>query len=383
MKITIVGGGTSSIILSVLAKLKYHEVSILTRKPDKWERQLFIHNEDQTWNSDRILTAYIDNITSDYDILRDTDIILICGVPVQFYKDIFESIRDYLPTKHFYIGSICAYGGFNWLVDKYLSGKQYTIFGFQLIPFMCNTTKYGKKCKMFGAKRLLRFATDGEHSLRIQNIMQDIIGIKLRPTNFLTCTLWQNNPSLHPPILYALFQNWDGTSYYEPSTLPVYIYGDLTQNVSDVIEKLDNEIRLIQDCIKTHNPHVSYYEEFKSIHDCIAENYKDQIDDNTTLFSCITTNSAFKSHKMQYIQNEHDLIKPNINHKFFEDCPFGLCIYKDIALHHNIETPLIDKLILWNQSLIGKEYLVDGKLTGKDMSETACPTILGRNIDTI
>jgi hypothetical protein len=157
------------------------------------------------WCENSVITEHIDVITDNKEVLRDSDIIIICGVPVQFYKDVFENIRDFVPSKHFYIGSICAYGGFNWLVEHYLHEKKYTIFGFQLIPFMCNTIEYGNKCKMFGAKRLLRFATQGENSKIIESTMQDIVGIQLSSTDFLTCTLWQNNPSLHPPILYALF----------------------------------------------------------------------------------------------------------------------------------------------------------------------------------
>ena len=32
----------------------------------------------------------------------------------------------------------------------------------------------------------------------------------LTDTDFLASSLWPNNPSLHPPILYGLFKDWDG-----------------------------------------------------------------------------------------------------------------------------------------------------------------------------
>lgn len=377
MKITVIGGGTSTMIVSVLAKLKSHDVSILTRNPDKWDHHLEIVNDDLIWNHRTVIDENIEHITDDRAVLTDADVIMICGVPVQYYRNVLEDIRPFLPSKHFYMGSICAYGGFDWLADYYLHGLQFTLFGFQLIPFMCNTLQYGHKCRMFGAKRLLRFATRGEHSQLIQSSMQEMIGVPLQSTDFLTCTLWQNNPSLHPPILYALFQNWDGTSYYDPECLPVYIYGDISQEVSDVVEALDCEIRTIQDCVARQSPENRFQKEFKPIQDCILENYRDQVDDPRTLLSCIKTNRAFGSHKMQYIRNELGFVKPNIAHKFFEDCPFGLCIYKDIALMFHVQTPLLDKIIMWNQSLIGKEYLVDGKLIGRNMCETSCPSVLG------
>jgi len=146
------------------------------------------------------------------------------------------------------------------------------------------------------------------------------------------------------------------------------------------VEELDREIRSIQDCVARQSPENRFFMEFKPIQDCILENYRDQIDDPRTLLSCIKTNRAFGSHKMQYIRNERGFVKPNIAHKFFEDCPFGLCIYKDIALMFHVQTPLLDRILTWNQSLVGKEYLVNGKLTGRDMSETSCPSVFGASI---
>jgi len=38
----------------------------------------------------------------------------------------------------------------------------------------------------------------------------------LTDTDFIASSLWPNNPSLHPPILYGLFKDWDGHSPYDP-----------------------------------------------------------------------------------------------------------------------------------------------------------------------
>ena len=38
----------------------------------------------------------------------------------------------------------------------------------------------------------------------------------LTDTDFIASTLWPNNPSLHPPILYGLFKDWDGKAPYDP-----------------------------------------------------------------------------------------------------------------------------------------------------------------------
>lgn len=41
------------------------------------------------------------------------------------------------------------------------------------------------------------------------------------------------------------------------------------------------------------------------------------------------------------------------------------------------ETPWIDRLIIWHQNLMGKEYLRDGKLCGRDANECSALSVLG------
>jgi len=89
------------------------------------------------------------------------------------------------------------------------------------------------------------------------------------------------------------------------------------------------------------------------------ENYLDQITDGTDTVSCIRTNIAFAKHKIPYAKvGDGPLVVPVIAHKFFEtDLPFGLVTFKDIAVLCGVATPLIDTIILWNQKLIGKEFI--------------------------
>ncbi len=60
-----------------------------------------------------------------------------------------------------------------------------------------------------------------------------------------------------------------------------------------------------------------------------------------------------------------------------DDIPHGLCVLKDIAEQLHQLTPWIDLLIVWHQNLMGKEYLVNGRLVGRDIGETSALTVLG------
>jgi opine dehydrogenase len=71
-------------------------------------------------------------------------------------------------------------------------------------------------------------------------------------------------------------------------------------------------------------------------------------------------------------------VVPNPEHRVVQDdIPHGLCVLKDIAEHLRQRTPWIDLMIEWHQGLMGKEYLVNGRLRGKDIGETSALSVLG------
>lgn len=68
--------------------------------------------------------------------------------------------------------------------------------------------------------------------------------------------------------------------------------------------------------------------------------------------------------------NAVNQIRPIKNHKFFlTDLPYGLIPVKNIAILCGCDTPLMDNIIYWNQRINGKQYMVDGKLIGRDIDE--------------
>ena len=69
---------------------------------------------------------------------------------------------------------------------------------------------------------------DGSDADGVKPILGKILKMDfLTDTDFLASSLWPNNPSLHPPILYGLFKDWDGVAPYDPTTVPTRIYADM------------------------------------------------------------------------------------------------------------------------------------------------------------
>ena len=62
--------------------------------------------------------------------------------------------------------------------------------------------------------------------------------------------------------------------------------------------------------------------------------------------------------------------------------PLPRCV--SVAAQVGVKTPLIDAMILWNQKLIGKEYLTpSGQIDGAHASECVLPSQLGLTLTTL
>ena len=69
---------------------------------------------------------------------------------------------------------------------------------------------------------------------------------------------------------------------------------------------------------------------------------------------------------------------PQFDHRYLtEDLPCGILVQKGIAELAQVATPSIDKVITWCQTKCNKEYLIDGRLQGKDIIETKTPQRYG------
>lgn len=407
MYITVIGGGNSTAIFATQAKLAGHEVAVLTRKPEKWAKDnvLGFRNDDPTYlEGKKDFTAKVDLITSDYGLcIPQSDMIFIAGVPIHFNEEILEKLKPHMKLERenpVLIGSICGYGGFNWLVSKVLGKGNYFIFATSTIPWTCGTVEYGRTGAVFGKKSVLKVATEsGKDEKDIKKILSGILKIeKIAFLTFLAATLYPNNPSVHPPILYALFKDWDqeGGQKYEFGTAeaPEFIYCDVQKYSAECIEELNKEhVDIVKALYKQYPTDSSLEPTLFNYLNSLLDAYSD-IGDKSSTYNAIRSCGPYKNHRNPYVvvpsspdkkqkaENgttvEKKYVIPNVEHKFFTtDLPYGLCTYKDIANLIGVKTPLMDKIIYWNQKLIKKEYLVNGELTGKHIGECILPSKMG------
>lgn len=377
MNCVIIGGGNSTPIISVLLKNAGNKVSILTRKPELWDYNISFINNDKKWLPSNEYNNTLDYITSDYNIITEAEFIFFAGLPVHINEEIIIKIKPFLnKNKHYYIGTICAYGCLNWIIKEHLNDYNITVFGTQLIPWCCGTIKYGKTSIVYGAKKILRIALEknDNNNNNIMIFLKNVLKQELQVTDFISSLFWPNNPWLHPPILYGLLKDWDGLSTLKIKDYPNKIYGEMTEYSGEIVSNLNDEIcNIVNELSKNsnnNNLNLNY-----SLHYNIILNYGDDVIDNSTLYTSIRTCNAFSNHILPFKHiNENEML-PDVNHKFFQsDLSYGLIPYKDIALMLNIKTPLLDKIIYWNQFLINKKYLINNELIGDDIKECIYPT---------
>ena len=106
--------------------------------------------------------------------------------------------------------------------------------------------------------------------------------------------------------------------------------------------------------------------------------YPEDISDKTNLYTAIQTNAAYQGLKHPVKKSDDGKYLPDFTYRYMtEDIPYGLVVIRGIAEIVGVETPNIDKVLLWSQEKMGKEYLVNSKIQGKDVEKSRAPQRYG------
>ena len=195
--------------------------------------------------------------------------------------------------------------------------------------------------------------------------------------NFLEVTLMNINSVWHPTISYGFYRNKDVT---KPMDEPPLFYYGADEYTGDKLAKVSDEVLEMKRVLLEKYPslcldglhHVSHW---------MLTAYGDDIGDKTNIYTMLRTNKGYRglTHPTREVEADGKTkYLPNFRYRYFtEDIPMGLVVTRGIAELVGVATPHMDDVIEWCQEMIGKEYLVDGKLTGKDLGSTRCPQRYG------
>ena len=194
----------------------------------------------------------------------------------------------------------------------------------------------------------------------LADMIRDIflMDVKIMP-NYLNITLTPSNPILHTSRLYALFKGGDHDTVFDRNPL---FYGDWDDESSDILIRCDTELFSILNDLKGLD--TSGIRSLLDHYEC------DGIESMTKKISSI---ASLKHIPSPMIETNEGYVIDWSSRYFTSDFPDGLMIIKSIGLITSTPTPQIDEIIMWYQSMIGKEYIKSGRELGKDSIECNIP----------
>ncbi|MGS2722491.1 NAD/NADP octopine/nopaline dehydrogenase family protein [Porticoccus sp. GXU_MW_L64] len=377
--VCIIGGGNAAHVLAALLPSRGIATRVLTTYGDEAQlmasgvaEQGHISAEFAAHNPVAgTVTGTPEIISSDpADVIPGSDVLLL-PLPSFAYGTVLQTIKPHL-RPGMAIGVTPGQGGFDWVAREVLGDlmDQLALFAILPMPFNCRITDYGKRVEVQEFKHNYRVgvlptsATDAIIALN-----KKLFGHTESCGHFLSATLYPVNAILHPSRLYTLCKDWQPGEALAENPL---FYEDMSAAAGEMMNTLNAELLAIADGLKAAGmndiqvPH---------IYDFLTRYvYEDNAPDLTTFFR---TNSAYKGFRCPFKEVPGGW-QPDFDNRYFtEDIPLGLCVYKGVADIVDVATPTMDKVITWAQQHMDKEYVVDGKLRGKDVRETHAPQRFG------
>jgi len=378
--VTIIASGNSGHVCAALFEENTKGrvlTQLLTSKPDLWANK---RPRVRFPNGD-VQVGRLHKVSDDpAELIPDSDIVLWTG-PVNTTKEIFENIRPYLNTRRTAIGTIFAQGLSHLLAHR-IFGAEVRFFAMRNIPWLCRVVTPGEESEIIGAKSSIGVMTI--------NLSEEWVKTELEPL-FVTqktgkwepvceilpdfCPIVFNpaNQIIHPARYWGLFRNWRGSPLSGKDEPSEWLYRGMDEVAGEVLAVLDEELQMLKD---------AYYEATGAegcktvvpLKERLLDQYGDQIEDTSTLAKMVGTNKAYSQAKTPFIRTKLGVM-PNPTHRVVtDDIGWGLCALVSVAERlevAGISTPttMMRMLIEWHQKLMGKEFLYNGKLRGRDCAD--------------
>jgi len=396
MKVLLCGGGNAIHVLSayVSAKPNTH-VTILSLFPGEADklREAIPEEGIRCVNDlgDDILGKPDAVIGKAEDVPKDLDIVIF-ALPSFTHEMYLQALKPYLKPG-VSIGAMPGEGGFDLCAIHNLGSefvRHSNLFALETLPWACRITEYGKSVEVLGTKKEVEVIVSPKYGTTkdgfVTSVLHDLIGRlpEFDPAdNFLSVTLMNINSVWHPTISYGFYRNKDIT---EPFDEPPLFYYGADEYTGDKLSKVSDEVMELKRVLLARYPNL-HLDALHHVKEWMERSYGDDIGDKTNIYTMLRTNKGYRglTHPMREVQvNGNTKYLPNFKYRYFtEDIPMGLVVTRGIAELAGVPTPHMDDVILWCQEMLGKEYIIDGKLTGKDIHSTRAPQHYGyTNLDT-
>jgi len=305
---------------------------------------------------------------------------IVIALPSFAIKNVLTGLKPHLKDGAI-IYIMPGQGGADYVAKEVLgeelkSGKV-TMAGLLPMPLNCRIDEWSKKVQLAALKPTYDLAAlPSKNATKAAEAFSDLLGGKQVNVigNYAGLALHASNPNIHPARLYAM---WHGHKEGDVYPRNPKFYDEWDDLASHYAQLISDERKAVWAKICELRPDAGKPEEVPHIKPYIESIYQGQIKDPSTLSGCFNTNDGYKGFgcPMKQVGDHWEI--DFANRYFTEDMPEGFCMYKGIADIVDVPTPTIDLILEFFQGFMGKEYIKDGKLIGKDVPETKSPQAYG------
>lgn len=313
------------------------------------------------------------------EVVPGADMVLML-VPAFVHGAILRRIAPYLSDATV-LGCMPTRGGFEFEAASVGAGRAPeppTIFGLQTLPWSTRVTTVGELVHIGVVKQEASLAAlPSIHAAPIARELARILGIRIIPTrSFLGMTLGNPGQFIHPGLMYGHFRSWSGEEYDEDS-IPM-LYAAATDEMGDLVERLSREALAVADRIdQWTGGALNLADVVLPAHDWLRRAYCHATSDMSGAGACFRT-GPIRARKAPMVESRQGRFTPNFGYRYLsEDVPFGLVPTRALAEIAGVETPGIDEVITWAQSMLQRSYLDGDSLRGADVRQLPIPQNYG------
>jgi hypothetical protein len=317
------------------------------------------------------------------DVIPQADIVLIV-VPAFAHAAVLGQIAPYLKESAL-IGCLPTRGGFEFEASTFIPGIEPAgrrrIFGLQTLPWSTRVVEPGKLVNFGALKAKVLLATrPAGLADELSILLTQLLGLEIVPTaGLLNMTLGNPGQLIHPGLMYGHFRSWSDERF-EPDEVP-YFYAEATDEMGAFVEQMSEEAVAVAKAIAARSRRQLDVSGVLPIHEWLQISYPSQTADTTSTATCFRT-GPLQARRAPMLEIAPGELVPNFDYRYLsEDVPYGLVVTRAIAELAQVATPAIDAVILWAQDRMDKQYLIDGRVRGRDTHGLPIPQHFG--VDTL
>jgi len=314
-------------------------------------------------------------VTADPKLAAEGVDVAIIVLPAFLHDKMLVDVGPHLP-KGSAIGTIeGAWWGRPSLGDGIL--EHVTFYGVQTLPWAARIKEYGKSVEILGTKTGVAVATSPiDQCGDVCDKLQRIVGTGFPPfANLVSLFALDASAIIHPGVMFGKLEDWDGQPFDEA---PLFYQG-IDEHTAEVMQAMDAEVIQVKDKLAELYPALDLKEVVPTL-TWLQTAYADQIADKSTFQSSFNTNASYEGLRFPVTgaPDAPGKLVYLFDYRYLTgDVPFGIVVMKGIAELVAVPTPMLDKAIVWAQGKLGKEWVIDGKLTGKDVATSRAPQKFG------